>query len=104
MSQEAVISAVGPNRMELIPGRLRKGISNTESIRRRGSDVIMYCARAMPPWMSVAVVVSDGHKTGLATVPLWTRRRVGDVIEEAGFNITERTTWFQRGYELMAFG
>jgi hypothetical protein len=94
---------IAPGHVELRPGRLSKKISHVDGIRQEGTDAIMYWARAMPPWMNVSVVVSDGSQTGLATGAFWMRRRLKSALQGAGFQVTERVTWFERGNELMTF-
>jgi hypothetical protein len=88
---------IGPDQMELTVGPLSKRVSGVQRLRHRGTDVVMYRARAMPPWMDFSVVVCDGTRTALATGPFWLRKRLKRSLQEAGFRVTERVTWFQRG-------
>jgi len=96
--------AIGPGRMELRVGRLSRRVSGTDLIRHHGTDVVLFRARAMPPWMDFSVVVSDGRQTGLATGPFWLRKRVAQTLRSAGSRVTEKETWFQRGYALVTSG
>jgi hypothetical protein len=94
---------VAPEILELHIGPVIRRISHVESVRHRGSDVEMYRARLVPPWMSCSVVVSDGERTVLATLPIWMRRKVRKALNEAGFHTTEKVTLVERGWERLTF-
>jgi hypothetical protein len=61
---------VSPGRIELTTGPLSKRASGTTSIVHQGTDIDLYRARLMPPWMSRSLVISDGRETGLERAPI----------------------------------
>lgn len=95
---------VAPGRLELRPGPATRKVSGVEVVRHSVSRVEAYRARLLPPWMSCSIVVSDGIRRVLATFPLWTRRSLFAALSSAGFEVSEKVTLIEHGYERMTFG
>jgi len=94
---------VAPGVLELRPGPISGRVSHVEVVRHGTSEVVLYRARLVPPWMNCALVLSDGKQTVLATFADWMRRKVVDALCQAGFHVTEKVTLIERGYERLTF-
>lgn len=94
---------VGPGLLQIEPGRLIAGLSKADVVRHRGQRVKVYKARLWPPWMNCAVVVSDGTQSVLGTFAAWNGRQMITTLQENGFQVDERVTLIELGYESMSF-
>jgi hypothetical protein len=91
---------VGPGAIELRPSTLSRRMSKVECVRHRGTNVQLYRARLIPPWINSSVVVSDGTRTVLATFPAWMRKRIVKELHDSGFHTTEKVNLIDRGRRL----
>ena len=94
---------VAPGVLELRPGLISGRVSHVEVVRHGSSEVVLYRARLVPPWMNCALVLSDGKRTVLATFAAWMRTKVVDALRQAGFQVTEKVTLVERGYDRVTF-
>ena len=92
---------IAPGVLELRTGPVSRGVSGIPTVRHDSSEVVLYRARLMPPWMSCSVVVSDDQRTVLATFAGWMRRSILGALRGAGFDVTEKVTKLDRGYQLL---
>jgi hypothetical protein len=50
----------------------------------------MLKARLLPPFINTRMVIEDGDVVAMASLPGWSRRRLRNAIQEAGFELQER--------------
>jgi hypothetical protein len=94
---------IAPGVLELRPGPLSRRFANADTVRHSSSEVQVYRARFLPPWMNCALVVSDGERTVRATIPTWMRRKVVAVLHGAGFQTVEKKTLIDTGFKQIKF-
>ena len=94
---------IAPGVIEVRPGRLTRRGANVDTVRHSSSEVQVYRARLIPPWMSCAFILSDGERTVRVTIPTWMRRKVLAVLHGAGFQTVEKRTLIDTGFKEIKF-
>ena len=92
---------VDGDRVVLSLGRLSKYVSDLTAVVHRQASVTVLDIPLLPPWMNTRIIVEDGDRTALATLPMWSRRRLRAALREAGFAIEERRSWSRAGADLL---
>jgi hypothetical protein len=73
-------------------------MAGARPIRHAARDVHIYVARLVPPWVNVGIVISDGDRTAVATVPIVLKSKVTRALNGAGFRPIEHSTWLDHGW------
>lgn len=80
------------------PGRLTARASSARPVTHEGTQVDIYVARLVPPWFNVTVPLRGEGGTLVASTWILARRKLRRTFQEAGFDVTEHVTWFDRGF------
>ncbi len=94
---------IGPGILELRLGPVSGTGNRTDALTHESSQIVVYRARLLPPWMNCSLAIREGHQTVFATFPIWKLRRMKAALEGVGFVVTTKVTRFERGHEKWAF-
>lgn len=86
---------LSPEGLTLRVGGLSSRLTGVAEIVGTDTDVIVVTTRWMLPWVAVRVPVSDGVKTGVATLPIWLRSVLVESLEAKGLRVVERSERFR---------
>ena len=90
--------SVAPGSIVCTPGRLTAGASSAHPVRHEGRQVDVYVARLVPPWFNVTVPIRGEGGTLIASMWILGRRKLRRTLQEAGFEVVDHVTWFDRGF------
>ncbi len=90
--------SIAPGSIVCTPGRLTAGASSAQPVRHDGTQVDVYVARLVPPWFNLTVPIRGDEGTLIASMWILGRRRLRRTLQEAGFEVVDHVTWFDRGF------
>ena len=90
--------SVAPGSLVCTPGRLTAGVSAAQPVKHEGTQVDVYVARLVPPWFNVTVPIRGENGVLVASMWILGRRKLRRTLQEAGFEVVEHVTWFDRGF------
>lgn len=93
---------VRPGSLHLVAGPILRRLASRSEILHTESSVRFVRARLMPPWINTSLIlVGQDRRDGLASVPVWLRRRLRHSLVRAGFDIVDVNLWLSLGDKLL---
>jgi hypothetical protein len=86
---------VAPGELVFVPNVLTRRLG-ASPVEHASSRVRVVTARWIPPWFNVSIQLLGTQGACLVMLPSWSRRRLREVLEAAGFDIEEVTTRLDR--------
>lgn len=90
--------SVAPGSLVCTPGRLTASASSAQPVKHEEMQVDVFVARLVPPWFNVTVPIRGERGTVVVSMWILARRKLRQALQEAGFDVTEHVTWFDRGF------
>jgi hypothetical protein len=99
----SVNAAAGDGTLTVAPGAIVLRLDPTTRrqvglarLIHEGDQLTMLIARLLPPFANTRLVIAQQNLVAFATLPAWSRPRLRDSIEKAGFRLAERSDWLFR--------
>jgi hypothetical protein len=88
--------SVEPGHLVFVPDALTRRFASVSRVEHASRGVKLVCARYIPPWFNVSIQLRGTQGSCLVILPQWSRRRLGEALEAAGFDVEYVTTRLSR--------
>lgn len=83
--------------LALTPSRVMRAVSTITPLIHTTKRVDVYTARLVPPWINTGMPLFQDRSRALVSVPGFRRRRLVELLQQAGFEVVEHRTWINCG-------
>jgi hypothetical protein len=87
---------VAPGQLVFEPDVVTRRLGSAASVEHASRTVRLVRARWIPPWFNVSIQLRGPEGSCLVMLPSWSRRRLRDALDAAGFDVEDVTTRLDR--------